>query len=599
MSGKACVKETDGFIITQREAIHHNQKHMRTALLAIASLLATVPVGSQTRATDGGKDETCPVVRIEAERLPDLNVPRCGHSVFFVNGEPTVIGGHTNGFVLTPTAEYFKDGAWHLMPTVYSHDDGVSLPLRSGKVLVMGGHEKNLGIGQSFEVEMYNPATHTFKGFGCLDRKRSLMSALELDSGQVMITGNWYDNDAIELFDGKCYFNIAKEVHAQRTCPHIFRIASNDAFVVGTTDSWGKPIDNFMIDRLHGEPFLVPLFETWKPLNGFIVHNTEDGFIGDETNNYYASLMPVVNADGQVAIAKVEGTDFSLLPTVCPVPMNSQWDSIIYNTHIMVDRKAGRAYLPGIDADFFKGEQTHHRLYALCIDYGHPVGGKVPLTLYHTDPLLYADSHFCTSTPDGDLLFAGGTKLNNNFTPSSVVWRLHVNTEWPIPAHRASQWWWLLIPILALFMAFFLYYYKRYKDKQPSTSSPTEGLPAAPREDSDELMNRICQLMESEHPYLNSELKLADVAVRLNSNRNAISSCINSQRGCSFNQFINIYRVAYAQELMRRQPDAKISMVWTTSGFSTESTFFRAFKAVTGMTPTEWKSQSQHNSTCE
>ena len=572
---------------------------MRTALLAIASLLVTMPVSSQTPATDGGKDETCPVVRIEAERLPDLNVPRCGHSVFFVNGEPTVIGGHTNGFVPTPTAEYFKDGAWHLMPTVYSHDDGVALPLSSGKVLVMGGHEKNLGIGLSFEVEMYDPATHTFEGFGCLDRQRSLMSALELDSGQVMITGNWHDNDAIELFDGRRYFNNVKETHVQRACPHIFRIDRNDALILGTTDPWGKPIDSVIIDRLHGEPFVVPLFETWKPLSGYIVHNSEDGFIGDETNNYYASLMPVVNADGQVAIAKVEGTDFSLLPTVCPVPMNSPWDRIIYDTHIMVDRKAGKAYLPGIDADFFKGEQTRHRLYALCIDYGHPVGGKVPLTLYHTDSLLYADSHFCTSTPDGDLLFAGGTKQNNNFTPSSVVWRLHVNTEWPIPAHRASQWWWLLIPILALFMAFFLYYYKRYKDKQPSTSSPTEGLPAAPREDSDELMNRICQLMESEHPYLNSELKLADVAVRLNSNRNAISSCINSQRGCSFNQFINIYRVAYAQELMRRQPDAKISMVWTTSGFSTESTFFRAFKAVTGMTPTEWKSQSQHNSTCE
>jgi AraC-like DNA-binding protein len=55
--------------------------------------------------------------------------------------------------------------------------------------------------------------------------------------------------------------------------------------------------------------------------------------------------------------------------------------------------------------------------------------------------------------------------------------------------------------------------------------------------------------------------------------------------------------VAYAQELMRRQPDAKISMVWTTSGFSTESTFFRAFKAVTGMTPNAWKSLNQHFST--
>ncbi len=55
---------------------------------------------------------------LEAERLPDLNIPRAGHNVFYVGGELTVVGGHTSGFVMTPTAEYFSDGAWHLVPTM-------------------------------------------------------------------------------------------------------------------------------------------------------------------------------------------------------------------------------------------------------------------------------------------------------------------------------------------------------------------------------------------------------------------------------------------------------------------------------------------------
>lgn len=47
------------------------------------------------------------------ERLPDLTVPRAGHALLQLNGELTVIGGHTTGFIPTATAEYFKDGKWN------------------------------------------------------------------------------------------------------------------------------------------------------------------------------------------------------------------------------------------------------------------------------------------------------------------------------------------------------------------------------------------------------------------------------------------------------------------------------------------------------
>ena len=102
-------------------------------------------------------------------------------------------------------------------------------------------------------------------------------------------------------------------------------------------------------------------------------------------------------------------------------------------------------------------------------------------------------------------------------------------------------------------------------------------------------MRRINDLMEQEKLYLNPELKLADVASRLATNRNIVSRCINSGCGCSFSQFVNSYRVKHAQELMRFQSKVKISEVWMESGFSNESSFFRTFKAFTGVTPNEWK----------
>ena len=65
--------------------------------------------------TTGAKSERpsatqCPIVKIEAKRLPDLNIARAGSSLFYANNELVVAGGHTGGFVPTPTAEYLKDG---------------------------------------------------------------------------------------------------------------------------------------------------------------------------------------------------------------------------------------------------------------------------------------------------------------------------------------------------------------------------------------------------------------------------------------------------------------------------------------------------------
>ena len=49
------------------------------------------------------------MVKIEVERLADLNTPRTGHATLCVGGEMVVAGGHTTGFVPTATAEYYAD----------------------------------------------------------------------------------------------------------------------------------------------------------------------------------------------------------------------------------------------------------------------------------------------------------------------------------------------------------------------------------------------------------------------------------------------------------------------------------------------------------
>jgi len=54
---------------------------------------------------------------------------------------------------------------------------------------------------------------------------------------------------------------------------------------------------------------------------------------------------------------------------------------------------------------------------------------------------------------------------------------------------------------------------------------------------------------------------------------------------------VNGYRIRYAQERMLQEPSKPLSEIYEEAGFSNENSFFRAFKAETGQTPTEWRTR--------
>ena len=552
-----------------------------TILPKVISLLLAFSASAISVSGTTAVKDSCPITKIEVERLPDMTIPRSGHSIFVVNGEVTVVGGHTSGFKLTPTAEYLKDNEWHQLPTVYSHDGGMSIVMKSGKVMLAGGFKDNLGISQSFEVELYDPMTHTCKGFGCLNQKRASAAAVELDHGQVLITGNWYADDEMELYDGKASFSHAKAVSQSRYLPHVLRTSGNDAMIVAGYDMHGEPLDTIVVDRLHGEAIRDTLFNTWRPLHYDLSQHSDDSFIGDEAQHFYRYLIPVENSKGQLAIVDVRDTVFSLLPTRCPIPMKSQWGAIKYMTPVYADRLNHRGYVLGFDET--------RRAYALCIDYAKK---PAQLTLYHTDELT--DTTATTIpviTSEGNLMLTGFKVFspNSNFSPSASVWLLRFNGETVSSSADSTNYrLWatiLIIGILVLITFTFI------KQKRKSASAgETTGPSVSPTTKTDPLlMERIHLLMEEQKPYLNSELKIADIAEMLKVHRSQISDSISSLEGCTFITYINRLRVEYAQQLLRQHPEKKINAIGQESGFANETSFFRTFKAITGMTPNEWK----------
>jgi AraC-like DNA-binding protein len=548
------------------------------------------------------QQDACPVIKLEAERLPDLNIPRAGHALFYANGELTVAGGHTDGFVPTPTAEYYEDDEWHTIQMTYTHDFGLSIVLKSGKVLLAGGCEQPTGIGQTYTAELYDPQTHTFRGFGNMCQKRVWASALELDSGQVVIAGNWYHKDGIELFheaqsdrgdfNGKRSFTYIKDVTAERCTPYIFRMADGDALILGNIGIKGDTVHSTFADRLKGDTTHIPLFESWQPLR-IGSHNNAISLIGNEAEGDFTYLMAVQDSIGQVAIARVCGTDFTLLPTACPIPTTYQGDSIEYGTNIIVNRLAHHAYLLGTSTNIHVSPEKA-RLYVLCIDYDQTsANGGAPLTLCFTDPLQVVPDVMPLLTPEGNLVIAGGFTEGSNFTPSNAVWLLCVGSKFEMAATVTVSWWiWIWLGLALFILTVVLLVFRWRRPQSTSEVSLSEDWASADLEVDAALMQRINDVMEREKSYLDSNLKLSDVAASLGTNRNTISNCINSQLGCSFSQFVNNYRIKHAQTLMHIRPDMKISEVWSSSGFTTESSFFRTFKAVTGMTPSEWKQKN-------
>ena len=564
-------------------------------------LLCAFSVVLPARDRDGGG---CPVVRIVPERLPDMTMPRSGHNIFYAGGELTVVGGHTTNFVTTQTAEYFADGSWHLLPTAYSHDNGFAVVMQSGEVIIGGGHSESLGIGQTFHLERYHPSpltsnpssltshpspltsesypAHSFEGFGCLDHRRVLGNATQLGDGRVIITGNHYAEDAIGCYDGRSQVQHIKEVKQGRTNPYILPIARDEAVIIGSRDLRDRLHDTVWADRVKGEPFRVPLLEEWKLVPTDQPFSSTACARGD--NGY---LLTAQDKTGQLTIVMMRDTVFSLLPTSCPIPMKSPFGPVFYKGPIVVDSLHKRGYVMGVDSLYL-------RQYVLAVDYARQ---PAELTLYHTDTLEHATITIPIVTPEGDLILAGGIPCDN-YKPLSAVW-LYRFTTMAAEAEKGTAvaaWiWWILaaIAIIAVIgCVAVMMLRKKRAEVVPAQgeADETEDFQTLDltKERSAELMESICRLMDEEQVYLRSDLKMQDVAVMLSSNSSYISECINNNRGQSFSQFINTYRISYAQELLRRQPDMKMAIVAMKSGFSAEVSFFRNFKAATGMTPREW-----------
>jgi AraC-like DNA-binding protein len=104
---------------------------------------------------------------------------------------------------------------------------------------------------------------------------------------------------------------------------------------------------------------------------------------------------------------------------------------------------------------------------------------------------------------------------------------------------------------------------------------------------------RLTRRSRDERDFLDSDLKLVDLAERIGTSPQLLSEYLNDVLGLNFFDYVNGLRIAEVQRLMSDPAHASraVQDLAFDAGFNSRSTFYTAFKKNCGMTPAEWRKQ--------
>lgn len=105
------------------------------------------------------------------------------------------------------------------------------------------------------------------------------------------------------------------------------------------------------------------------------------------------------------------------------------------------------------------------------------------------------------------------------------------------------------------------------------------------------LTNKLQRIITEEQLYKNPDLKLNDLAKKINISGHQLSQLLNDNLGKSFSAYINEYRINEACQMIANNSVIKLEAIGYEVGFNSKSTFYAAFKKYKNTTPTLYKEQ--------
>lgn len=122
---------------------------------------------------------------------------------------------------------------------------------------------------------------------------------------------------------------------------------------------------------------------------------------------------------------------------------------------------------------------------------------------------------------------------------------------------------------------------------QASESPPQQQLSD---DETQQIETAIAQL-KTRQLYLDPELRASDLADAVGIKQRLLSRGLFALTGMRFNTLVNSLRINRAKQLIAQTPDEKLNLLNISykAGFNSKTAFNTSFKAMTGMTPSEYK----------
>jgi len=104
-----------------------------------------------------------------------------------------------------------------------------------------------------------------------------------------------------------------------------------------------------------------------------------------------------------------------------------------------------------------------------------------------------------------------------------------------------------------------------------------------------ELITSLQQLMVTEQCFKNPNLKLPDLAQRLNILPHTLSQLLNDNMNVGFSEYVNQWRIKEAKHLIATHKNHKLDAISYACGFNSTSTFYTTYKKMEGVTPAKYR----------
>ncbi|NRB53475.1 MAG: AraC family transcriptional regulator [Saprospiraceae bacterium] len=127
------------------------------------------------------------------------------------------------------------------------------------------------------------------------------------------------------------------------------------------------------------------------------------------------------------------------------------------------------------------------------------------------------------------------------------------------------------------------------RPKAVGNGSPKYASNKIAHEEAEPILAKLKGLMYQEELFKNPNLKLPDVAKRLNITPHRLSQLLNDNLGTNFPSFVNEFRVENAKTLLLENKVFSLEAIGYECGFNSKSTFYATFKKYVGTTPAKYK----------